>query len=301
MNRAWTSLRLVFWITVAIATWRVWSVSAEKSSSPPLPPGVSLLRDVPYRLAEGRRLALDLYLPDDGDSPSPSLRPVLIAVHGGSWIGGSKTDYGPQFARLAQHGLIVAVVDYRLARPSAPSWDGALADLIVAGDWLQAHSGEYRIDPDRIATIGTSSGGLLAALFSTADQRIRASICISTPMSLIKLMADRTLTHEPALLFLGADHQGLLARAEAASPITHATAGHPPMLMIHGVDDAWVLIKQARVMHERLDEVGVPNRLIEIEGARHGFQLKVGEPNPRDLLPDVLSFLNGVWETSNPS
>jgi len=49
-------------------------------------------------------------------------------------------------------------------------------------------------------------------------------------------------------------------------------------------------------MQLRLDELGASCRLIEIEGARHGFQLMVGEPVARDLSPDVVGFLKEVWE-----
>ena len=117
MYRPLAYVRLVVWLAVVTATSWVWLASAEKTSKPPLPPGVSLVSNVPYRLAAGVPLALDLFLPVD--AAALELRPVLIAVHGGSWIGGSKSDYGPQFARLAQHGIVVAVVDYQLARPGA--------------------------------------------------------------------------------------------------------------------------------------------------------------------------------------
>lgn len=296
MRHSLAILRLTVWTTAAAAMAWSWSVSAEKSSSPRPPAGVARLRNLAYRVVDGRRLALDLYLPDDATSPPEKLHPIVIAVHGGSWIGGSKTDHGPQFARLAQRGIAVAVIDYRLARPSAPSWPGAPTDIVATLDWLEAHAGEYRLDPDRVAVIGTSSGGLLAALAGSADRRIRAVVCLSAPMDLPKLMADRSLAHEPALVFLGAEPQGLAGRARNASPILRATAEHPPMLLIHGTEDAWVSVEQARNMQLRLGELGASCRLIEIKGARHGFQLMVGEPAPRDLLPDVTGFLEEAWE-----
>lgn len=289
------SLRLCAWLVIAAATASVWVFSTEKPSRPDAPEGVVVLRDLAYRAVPGRRLALDLYLPDAANETPDRLRPVLIAVHGGSWIGGSKTDYGPQFARLARRGIAVAVVDYQLARPGAPSWPGAPTDIKAAIDWLENFASELRLDSDRVATIGTSSGGLLAALAGFQDRRIRAIICLSTPMDLVKLMADRSLAHEPALAFMGDEPRGAESRARAASPISHVSPGQPPVLLIHGTEDLWVPIEQARDMRNALEEAGVPNRLIEIEGARHGFQLQINEPEPRDLSTVILDFFEEAW------
>jgi|GEM_PF-762197 len=294
-RRVLTPLRLGLWIAIAATTAWVWASSAEKPSHPAPPAGVLVLRDLTYRAVEGRRLALDLYLPDVAKRAPGELHPILIAVHGGSWIGGSRTDYGPQFGCLARNGIAVAVVDYRLARPGAPSWPGAPADIAAALDWLETHADAYRLDSNRVAAIGASSGGLLAALAGVQDRRFRAIICLSAPMDLGELIADRSLAHEPALAFLGDDPRGLANRAREASPISHVQPGQPPMLLIHGTEDRWVSIEQARDMRRLLEEAGVPNRLIEIEGARHGFQLQVMEPEPRDLLPEILAFLEEAW------
>jgi acetyl esterase/lipase len=301
------SLRSLVWIAVTIATIGVWRASAEKSTEPPLPEGVSVIRDQTYRVIDSRRLALDLYV---ADQPERSDRPAFIALHGGSWTGGSKRDYGPQFARLARNGFVVAVVDYRLARPGAPSWDKALEDASAAVDWLTAHASTYQIDPKRLYAIGTSAGGLLAAhlarddLFQEGERKpanlIQAAVCLSTPTSLVALTKDRGLSHDPVRDLVGDFPEGFDQRASDASPITHVTPGWRPVLLIHGTDDQWAPVDQARKMHEKLDSMAVPNRLIEIIGARHGFELQVEAPNPRDLLPEILDFLNGV-ERIRPS
>ncbi|MDR3620897.1 MAG: alpha/beta hydrolase [Paludisphaera borealis] len=300
-SRTLAYFRGVGWIAAAVATTFVWARSVEKTTEPPLPEGVTVVRDVTYRVIDGRRLALDLYLPAES---GPELRPTIVAVHGGSWVGGSKRDYGPQFARFAKHGFVVAVVDYRLARPGAPSWDKAFEDVAAAVDWLGDHAESYAIDAGRLAAIGTSAGGMLAAHLGLGtpvigDKRprhhVRASVCLSTPTSLAKLITRRSLQHDPVLDLIGHAPGVLETRGWDASPIDHVSAGSRPILLIHGTDDSWVLIDQAREMRDKLERMGIPNRLIEIVGARHGFELRVEAPSPRDLLPDVLDFLNEVW------
>ncbi|MDG3003828.1 alpha/beta hydrolase [Paludisphaera mucosa] len=283
-------LRPFCWLVVAAATFAAWNASSGPSTDPFA--GLVVVRDLTYRTVDGRSLKLDLILPDRSSLID---RPVLIAVHGGSWTGGSKRDYGPQFASLARAGIAVAVVDYRLARPGAPSWDGALGDVLAALDWLHDHGDEYHLDRRRVAAVGTSSGGLLAALAAQEDPRIAAAVCLSTPYSLLDLAVDRRLPHEPTAAFLGGEPSRMESPARAASPIERAAAGGPALLLIHGSDDAWVSVNQARKMQKRLEEVGGVHQLIEISGARHGFELDVGSPVPRDLNPDVRRFLDEAW------
>lgn len=296
-----TSLRVVGWCFAAGATAWVWRASAEKSAERPLPDGVAVVRDVTYREDEGIRRTLDLYLPVESGT---KLRPAIVAIHGGSWVGGSKREYGPQFARFAQHGFVVATVDYQLARPGAPSWVGALDDVAVAVDWLTDHAGTYQIDPRRIAAIGTSAGGLLAAHLarddfrsrdsSRSNRRIRAAVCLSTPSSLATLAADRGLKHDPVRDLIGDRPEGFADREADASPISHVAPGWRPILLIHGTDDMWVSVNQAREMSRQCARLGVSHRLIEIAGARHGFELQVEAPNRRDLIPEIMDFLDQV-------
>ncbi len=282
-------IRAGAWLAVLAATAWVWT-----SRPTPADPfeGLDVVRDVAYRDVDGRPLRLDLLLPPEtSDAP----RPLLVAIHGGSWIGGSRRDYAPQFADLVRGGLAVAVIDYRLARPGAPSWPGALEDVETAIDWLMARADRFRLDPERVALLGTSAGGLLAARAGRKDRRIAAVVCLSTPFDLAGLAAFRRLGHEPVDVFLGVSPTDAPDLASAASPIAHVAVGGPATLLIHGDDDLWVSVEQARGMQERLKAAGGLHWLVVLPGSRHGFELKVGSPHPRDLAPEVRRFLDAAW------
>ena len=66
------------------------------------------------------------------------------------------------------------------------------------------------------------------------------------------------------------------------------------MLLIHGDDDAWVPLDQSVRMSQALDRVGVFNTLIVIPGARHGFETDLADPVKRDLVPEIVDFLELV-------
>ena len=207
--------------------------------------------------------------------------------------------------RLAQRGFVVAAIDYRLARPGKPSWPAVVDDLREAVRWLRRHSTEYGIDPGRIAVMGQSSGGHLAAVLGTLPEarapdgvssRVQAIIDLYGPSDLAGLMSFRRLTHEPARVLLGDDELRSTNLAAQASPLEQVTAETPPTLLIHGDDDAWVPLDQSVRMSQALDRAGVLNKLIVIHGARHGFETALEEPVKHDLLPEIVDFLDRAWK-----
>ena len=80
----------------------------------------------------------------DGRPVSTGLRPavpVVIQIYGGAWQNGQPGDNTRFATQLAQHGYLVAAIDYR----HAPQWRWpAQIDDVRAGlEWIIAHAGEY--------------------------------------------------------------------------------------------------------------------------------------------------------------
>jgi acetyl esterase/lipase len=232
----------------------------------------------------------------------------LVAIHGGSWIGGSprlyRIDPESTAARLARAGLVVVAPEYRLARPGAPSWPAVLVELREVVRWVRRHASELDVDPSRIAALGQSAGGQLAALLGTLpDQpgpdgvsaRVNAVIDFYGPSDLARLVETRHLAHDPVRLFLGEQAANDPVALRDASPIEHVTNDDAPMLLLHGSDDAWVPPEQSARLAAALERAGVRHKLILIEGVRHGFEARVNTSPQRDLLSEILGFLRSVW------
>jgi acetyl esterase len=113
--------------------------------------------DIEYCEAEGKRLLARLYLPS---GPGPF--PVVVEVHGGAWVGGDRLRNSAIDSFLAEGGVAVLAVDFRL--PPTSTYPGSAADVNCAIRWMKANAPKFNINPEYVAGLGTSSGGHLVLL-----------------------------------------------------------------------------------------------------------------------------------------
>ena len=255
--------------------------------------------DLAYREVDGVQLKLDLFYPSIGAPPYP----VVVFIHGGGWVKGSKEGARRFRDPLLKRGFAFAAIDYRLA----PRWKfpAMIEGAICVVRFLRANSGELGIDPDRIAVLGTSAGGHLAALLGTAPERafpvdcypevsarVQAVVSFYGPTDIPRLLADKEAALEGVFGATSADDP-LLA---SASPITWVSPDDPPFLFVHGSEDPVVPLEQSRLLYEELLEAGVPTRFIEVEHAGHGLAPSGGLPSPgwEEVLAAVASFLGST-------
>ncbi len=283
--------RVLAWVVLAVLTGLIVRTSERRLDELP---GIRIQNDLLYRSVDGSALYLDIYQPDS--RPPAGGRPALIAIHGGGWRGGSKTDYGRSLVPLVRRGYVVIAVDYRLSRPGVPSWPGNLEDIRAAVHWVRTRATALRIDSSRIAAIGSSAGAHLALLIGSfsADNPsgVRAVIDFYGPTDLHAPGRVGAPTSEPVNVFLGGSYEAMPGRYQDASPLTHVSRKSPPTLVVHGADDTLVPLEQSNLLIEALKYAGVPHRLIVVEGARHGFGLQAGAT---DLVPEIVAFLENVW------
>jgi acetyl esterase/lipase len=278
--------------------------------------GISLVRNVVYRMDNGVPLALDIYKPA-GQAP-PGGWPALLAIHGGGWQHYDKQQYGPQVGPpLAHNGYVVVVPDFTQAQYGAPSWPSNLEDLRAALQWMRANSSTLGIDPTRIGAIGESSGAHLAVLLAVypagpvlpyapapassnsggSSTRISAVVDFSGPTDLASLVlsspavggarAEEMLNAVPTVnpfVFL------------AASPLTYVNSASPPMFIVHGGNDPVVPPTQSQELVAALTAAGVPHEFNLVPGVGHVDRgVALGAHN---FLPQILAFLHTYLSTS---
>jgi acetyl esterase/lipase len=240
--------------------------------------GVECTSNLSYGPA-GRRNQLDIYRPRGaslgGDVAAGRLRPVLLQIHGGAWVLGTKQAQArPLLLHMASAGWVCVAINYRLS-PRNP-WPAHLDDCKLALRWIREHIAEYGGDPDRVVVSGGSAGGHLTACLGLSDPGLAGCVPFYGPYDLGALFSagkGRLLVERVcrAAFRCEVDDQQTLT---AASPLTWVHAGAPPFLVIHGTADNVAPVDQARRFVAALKEVSKqPVHYIELPGAIHAFDL----------------------------
>jgi len=206
-----------------------------------------------YREVPGfRPLELDLTAPDDAVA-------TIVYLHGGGWRRGSRLTPLPGFehltGELAAQGFRVAVADYRLSGEA--TFPAPLEDVRAAIEFVR--------DDKPLVVWGESAGAHLGLLAALTGSTVDAVVAWFPPTDLLGLTGD--VSREAALL--GAPPESVPDLAREASPLTHAHAGAPPVLLMHGSDDDLVPAAQSVRLAEALEAVGAPVELHLVPGARH--------------------------------
>lgn len=231
-------------------------------------------QDVEYANVQGISLKFDASIPD-GAGPFPA----AVVVHGGGWVRGDRRiDVAPLLPPLADAGIAWFSISYRLVTDPL-QFGVAVDDVVAAVRFVRDHAAEYRIDPDRIALIGESAGGQLAAMAALAVP-VKAVVALYAPTDLTALLDSSGLI--PSQIrdrFKGTPLEALLrSRLRQLSPIANVRPDMPPFLLIHGTADPLVPFGQSRAMCEKMSSAGASCELFPVRGAGHGVRWWEGNP-----------------------
>ncbi|EOB3584473.1 alpha/beta hydrolase fold domain-containing protein [Vibrio vulnificus] len=246
---------------------------------------------------------------------SPDPLPAVLFVTGGGFMDAPKTKFIGQRVDMARAGYVVASIDYRVV--PMVTFPGMLEDVKSAVRYMRANAQKFGIDPERIAIMGESAGGYLAAIAATTngmkefdkganlDQSsdVQAAIDLYGLSDLTRVAADydaeRQKKHESeaipeAMLVNGVPFmeggaiQSNLEKAAYANPITHISDKTPPFLLMHGDKDPIVSPSQTKILHDALVEKGVDSTRYIVKGADHaGFLWYQPE-----IMDKVIEFLD---------
>lgn len=209
-------------------------------------------------------------------------QPVIIFLHGGGWVVGSVDGYDALSRRLATAtGCLVLSVDYRLA-PEHP-YPAGLDDVSAVLAWAQENVARFGGDPDRLALVGTSAGGNLAAAAALrARDEVGPSIALQVLLYpvLDSAMSGASFEENARGYSLERDlmrwfwDQYVPDRAARQDPYASPgnvtdLAGLPPAIIVTtGLDP---LRDEGEDYARRLQEAGVPTTSDRYDGQIHGF------------------------------
>ncbi len=235
---------------------------------------------IEYANPDDQHLQLNLAQPGDPTGPA---RPAVLCIHGGGFRAGKRDSWNGLCKKLAEHGYVAVTVTYRLT-PKYP-FPAAVEDVKTAVRWLRAHSEQYHIDPDRIASLGDSAGGHLAQFLGVTGEvhrfdgteypkfssKVQCVINYYGPEDFTQSYGKSVDAAQVLPMFLGGDVEHARAKHIEASPLYWVTPDAAPTLLLHGTEDKYVNYEQATWMYDRLKATGIDVELLTLTGAGHGF------------------------------
>jgi len=196
-------------------------------------------------------------------------RPAILAIHGGGWRAGDKA-WADQFAKeFCPRGYVVFSINYRLSTRPNGKWPAQIEDVQKAMRHIRANARRFRIDSDRIASLGVSAGGHLATMVALRDDpadpggRVRVAVNIDG-------QHDLTLPLRQGfndLLTNVMGHPAPWSEAELRD-ISTVTFARPDVsvLTIHGAGDDDVYVDQGDRLTAALRAKGADTEFIRLEG-----------------------------------
>ncbi len=235
-------------------------------------------RDIAYAEPKSERQLLDVYAPSTGSN-----LPVVVWVHGGGWMRGSKNEVNHKPSAFVEKGLVFVPVNYRFVPHVI--MDTIVRDVAKSVGWVHANIARYGGDPNRIFLMGHSAGAQLAALLCTDSRYIeaesvpRTSIkgCVpvdgdtyDVPLQIATATARRKSLKQLPPKMGHREKFGNLERQRELSAVNHVAPnrGIPPFLLLH-VADHTDTTAQAYRLWAALDIAGVPAKLFGAEETDH--------------------------------
>jgi len=261
-------------------------------------------RNLVYCSIGQRDLHLDAFIPKRKKAKTPA---VLI-IHGGGWRSGNRTQHIPLAQKLAAARFASFTVEYRLSTEAL--YPAAVYDVKAALRWLRANAEKFNIDTAKIAVLGFSAGGELAAFTGVTanNPAFEDKVCNSGYSTSVQAVIDidGTLSFVHPESGEGNDSKSISAATywfgypkkenpelwSQASPLTHVQNNKAPFLFINssvdrmhaGRDDFNKVLKEKDIYYE----------VHTFENSPHSFCLF--EPWFEPTVNYTVAFLNKIFK-----
>ena len=250
----------------------------------------------------------DIFLPKDRDGPVP----VVLWVHGGAFVGGSKEDVEIYATALAAEGIAVVSMNYRRAPEAA--YPTPLIQVEEAYRWMAEIADTYSFDLGRFALAGDSAGAHIVAQFaamqSNADYAAEMGFEQIVPPDMLKAVLLFCGPYDVAGITEGSNtvmnflmgraawayfgergfSEALIAQATLSN---HVTGSFPPAFITDGNNMSFE--PHGRSLAAALTESGVSVETYfvpaEVESVGHEYQFIMNTPAGEESFRRVIQFL----------
>lgn len=302
-------MRIIFTIITALvlttgyAAENIDTIRAKKTS------------DVTYKVVGGREIKLDIY---ENEEDAGRKRPVIVYIHGGSWIHGDKGRIGTGKDRrdltnaLTDARYKVVSIDYRLAPKDGLTFKDEQEDCRDAIKWIRRNAEKYGFDEKRITLWGASAGAHLAMTIGyerTDSTEVNSIINDYGPTDLNKLfmtwltkpmvkmarmiMRETVELRDTMMMVFPGDF------CDRYSPTRQVKTSSVPTLIMHGGKDETVPPSQAKALAKALKAKKERYKIHIFRKAHHGFPDLTDEEtreHTRIVMEWLANTYNGITE-----
>lgn len=271
----------------------IWSCDSSKDEDPDgLLPALNLVNQA---YGTDPKQNLDVYLPA---GRSIEETPLLIYIHGGAWIDGSKSEF-LSFQSLMEKsfpGYAFVSIDYRLFNLNNgdnkfPTQEN---DVLKSIEYILSKTAGWNIS-NKIILAGASAGGHLALLHGYKHQdigNIQAIIAFFPPTDLAPFYEFNSITSPLLAGLIGGAPAEQPRIYSASSPVTFINENSIPTVFFHGTTDNVVPISQSEILKKELESFSVPFLYKSVPGQGHGFT----EATYATLIQEASVYLKTVLE-----
>ena len=259
-----------------------------------------------YAHPEGEALWLDIYHPLQTKTSARS--PVMVVVHGGGFLAGSRAFGAANSRWYADHGWTVISIDYRLSRPDRPTWNLATNDVQCALAWVAANAGSLGVDIKRLTLSGGSAGGTLAMAGAYAANAKSSDPKCGTPVPHVAAVVAKVplidavgswqrpgelLGQQRMYLtsYFGGSPEQYPERYAAADLRRSLGPGNPPTLILGGANDPLVPPEGAADFTRKAGAAGYQVRHILFPYSGHDFNTTFDGVTNQALLQIIAQFM----------
>ncbi|KAJ5083892.1 hypothetical protein NUU61_008471 [Penicillium alfredii] len=254
-------------------------MTAMTSKLPPLPDN---LEQLIHRVPAPDGHLVTVYHFRARREPCEHREPAIVHIHGGGFISLSAEQCATSHvASVSRTGVQVLTIDYRLA-PEHP-YPVPLEDCWAALQWVYENAQLLSIDPTRIAVMGESAGGGLAAALTLLARDRALSPRLAKQILIYPMLDDRTVTnHAGALAFwteqdnitgwtayLGSNASDHIVPYAAPARV-ESVAGLPPLYIDCPQLD--IFVHEGLEYAQRFVEANIPTECHLYPGMPHGFE-----------------------------
>ncbi len=227
---------------------------------------------------------LTCYVQDTSDEmPTADVRPAVLVLPGGGYHFTSDREAEPVALAYLAEGFNAFVLRYAVG-PESP-FEMSFDDAKAALTWIRGNAAELRIDPGKVAAVGFSAGGHLAASLATAAEDKPDALVVGYAVTLAE----------------GGPGMG----KEILDVPSHVTPATPPTFVFSTCGDTLVPIRHSIALLDALAAHGVPFESHIYVLGLHGLSLAKPhtasghavrvEPAVAQWLADSVRFLFTVF------